>query len=327
MFLQTIPVSSFAMVMGLSALTLVWARIAILGWLPGFADTLAMGLALLDALVFLALLFLYARKWRRHPEQVAAEWQHPVKSLFFETVPISFALTATVALGMFAPLAMPLWIISACLQMLVMLMVINARVYRETLQPVHATPVWFIVAVANMVLPLAGVRLGFMELSWGFFSLGILFWIVLLTIVTARLLFVQPPLPERLVPTLCIFLAPPAMAFIAWLQLTGQHPSASGPSDLDATAHVLFWVALFFALFLLVQVRRFARLPFYLSWWTFSFPTAAFTWACLAYAQFVPTLAAQALALGMVVLTTLLIVWLFVRTIVAIVSGDPQFAD
>ncbi len=327
MFLQTTPVSSFAMVMGLSGLTLVWGRIAALGWLPGLAELLALGFALLDALVFLILIFLYGRKWMRHPTQVVAEWQHPVKSSFFAAIPVSFALMATVALGVFAPLAMPLWIIGACLQVLVILMVINAWVHRDTLQPVHATPVWFIPAVANVVLPLAGVRLGFMELSWGFFSVGILFWIVLLTIVMARLLFVQPPLAERLLPTLCIFLAPPTVAFLSWLQLTGQHPSVSGMTELDAGAHFFFWTGCFFALFLLTQVRRFARLPFYLSWWAFSFPVAAFASACLAYAQFVPTTTVLVLAWAMVLLSTILIAGLFVRTVVAIVSGDTQFAE
>jgi tellurite resistance protein len=247
-----------------------------------------------------------------------------VKSSFFAAVSISFALLGAVALGAFAPLALPLWAIGAVLQVAAMVMVLNAWIHRENLQHAHATPPWFIPAVGNVVLPLAGVRLGMIELSWWFFAVGILFWIVLLTVVIARLLFVQPPLPQRLIPTMCIFLAPPAVGFLSWLQLTAQNPSRG---DLDPVGHMLFGIALFFALFLATQAHRFARLPFYLSWWAFSFPTAAFAAACLAYSQFVPMMFVQGLAMAMVALATLLISWLLIRTIIAVARNEAQLTD
>ena len=323
-FISALPISSFAMVMGLSGLALVWGRMAALNWLPGIAGPVAMLLAALDALVFAALLVLYVRKWARNHQHVYEEWQHPVKSSFFAAVAVSFALLATVALGAFSPAAFPLWVMGAVLQVAAMIMVLNAWVHRENLQHAHATPPWFIPAVANVVLPLAGVRLGFLEVSWWFFAVGILFWIVLLTVVMARLLFVQPPLPQRLIPTLCIFLAPPAVGFSSWLQLTGQHP---GAVPLDHVGQILFGLALFFALFLLSQIVRFARLPFYLSWWAFSFPTAAFAVATLNYAQFEPSLFTQMLSVLMAVVATVLIGWLFVRTVLAVVRNEPHFTD
>jgi len=259
---------------------------------------------------------------------VVEEWQHPVKSSFFAAVSVSFALVATVALGAFAPLALPLWAIGAVLQIVAMVTVLNAWVHRENLQPAHATPVWFIPAVANVVLPLAGVRLGFLELSWWFFAVGIVFWLVLLTLVLHRLLFVQPPLPQRLIPTLCILLAPPAVGFLSWIQLTGQHANTgTGAIGLDAVGHMLFGLAVFFALFLATQVHRFARLPFYLSWWAFSFPTAAFTTASLVYAQFEPGPLTQGLAVVMVAVSTTLIMWLLVRTVVAVARREPELTD
>ena len=247
-----------------------------------------------------------------------------MKSSFFATISVSFALLASVALGQFAPLAEPLWIIGALTQLLVMVLVLNAWVYRETLQPVHASPVWFIPAVANVVIPLAGVPLGYVEISWWFFAVGILFWGVLLTLVLARLLFVQPAFPEQLAPTLCVFLAPPAVGFISWVLLTQQF--ADGRS-LDVIGHLLFGLAVFFALFLLSQVHRFARIPFYMSWWAFAFPTAAFATACLIYQSFVPHPAMTALAGTAVVVTTALVFWLVLRTLVAIVQKDPRLVE
>ena len=323
-FFQGIPLASFMMVMGLAGLALVWGRMSRLGWTPEFSGHIALGVSLLAFFVFLVLFVSYLRKWLRDPAAVRAEWLHPVKSSFFATISVSFALLASVALGQFAPLAEPLWIIGALTQLLVMVLVLNAWVYRETLQPVHASPVWFIPAVANVVIPLAGVPLGYVEISWWFFAVGILFWGVLLTLVLARLLFVQPAFPEQLAPTLCVFLAPPAVGFISWVLLTQQF--ADGRS-LDVIGHLLFGLAVFFALFLLSQVHRFARIPFYMSWWAFAFPTAAFATACLIYQSFVPHPAMTALAGTAVVVTTALVFWLVLRTLVAIVQKDPRLLD
>ena len=323
-FFQGIPLASFMMVMGLAGLALVWGRMSRLGWTPEFSGHVALGVSLLAFFVFLVLFVSYLRKWLRDPAAVRAEWLHPVKSSFFATISVSFALLASVALGQFAPLAEPLWIIGALTQLLVMVLVLNAWVYRETLQPVHASPVWFIPAVANVVIPLAGVPLGYVEISWWFFAVGILFWGVLLTLVLARLLFVQPAFPEQLAPTLCVFLAPLAVGFISWVLLTQQF--ADGRS-LDVIGHLLFGLAVFFALFLLSQVHRFARIPFYMSWWAFAFPTAAFATACLIYQSFVPHPAMTALAGTAVVVTTALVFWLVLRTLVAIVQKDPRLLD
>lgn len=319
-----LPVSSFAMVMGLSGLALVWGRVSAMGWLPSLAPIVANGLALLAGLVFFLLLMRYLTRCVTDAQQVRAEWQHPVKSAFFAAVSVSFALMGTVALGVFAPLALPLWLIGAVLQLVVMVAILNAWVHREGLQPLHANPAWFIPAVANVVIPLGGVRLGFLEVSWWFFAVGLLFWVVMLTLVMGRLLFVQPLLPERLMPTLCIFLAPPAVGFLSWMLLTGQH--ADGRS-IDWMGHALFGVALFFAIFLASQVPRFMRLPFYLSWWAFSFPVAAFTAACLVYSDFVSLPIIQGLAMLMVAFSTVFIIWLFVRTIVAVARQEPQLID
>lgn len=323
-FITRLPVSAFAMVMGLSGLSLVWAKMAALGWLPGLAQWVAAGSGIAAFITFIKLALLYGRKWLVNPASVHEEWNHPVKSSFFAAISVSFALLGTVSLGLFAPLALPLWAIGAVLQVAVMLMVLNAWIHRESMQPAHASPVWFIPAVANVVIPLAGVRLGFLELSWWFFAVGMLFWGLLLTLVMARLLFVQPPLPDRLVPTLCIFLAPPAVGFLSWVLLSGQHADGR---PLDVVGHLLFGLAIFFALFLVSQIRRFARLPFMLSWWAYSFPAAAFTTATLVYQSFVPAPGLTALAVVSAAFTSLLIGWLLVRTIVAVLRNEPQLVD
>ena len=84
--LANLPVSSFAMVMGLSGLALVWGRVANMGWLPGWAPLLAKAFGLLACAVFLLLLVLYLKKMVSRGQDVLAEWHHPVKSAFFAAV-------------------------------------------------------------------------------------------------------------------------------------------------------------------------------------------------------------------------------------------------
>ena len=100
---------------------------------------------------------------------------------------------------------------------------------------------------------------------------GLLFWLVLFTIIIYRMIF-HHPLPDKLLPTLFILIAPPAVGFISWVKLTG---------GLDSFGRVLYYSALFLTLLLFLQLPRFLRLPFYLSWWAYSFPLAAMTLATL----------------------------------------------
>jgi tellurite resistance protein len=121
------------------------------------------------------------------------------------------------------------------------------------------------------VAPIAGVTHAGSETGWFFFSIGLVFWLVLFTIIVYRMIF-HNPLPDRLLPTLFILLAPPAAGFIAYLKLNGT---------LDGFGRILYHTAVFIALLLLLQLPRFARLRFFLSWWAYSFPLAALTIATL----------------------------------------------
>lgn len=90
---------------------------------------------------------------------------------------------------------------------------------------------------------------------------------VLLTLVVNRLMF-HDPMPGKMVPTLMILVAPPAVAFMAWLRLNGE----VGPFG-----HFLLSAAYVFALIVATQAGRFRAIPFALSWWARSFPLAALT--------------------------------------------------
>ena len=116
----------------------------------------------------------------------------------------------------------------------------------------------------------AATAAGFAQhsLALGMFGYGVLCWMVLGSIVFARL-FTQPRLPPALQGTLAIELAPPVVAGLAWFGING------GRAD-----PVAFVLAGYASLMGLVQIRLiplYRRLPFGPGWWAFSFPYAAAT--------------------------------------------------
>lgn len=260
------PVPFFASVLGLSGLT---TALHAAGWTAASLATLGLTIA-----VFVSLAAIYTLKALRHPKAVAAEWQHPVKLAFFPAFSISLLLIAT-ALAPTAPdMARGIWLIGALAQAVLTLAVLSNWIGHRTFQTIHISPAWFIPAVGNVVAPIAGVGLGFPETSWVFFAAGLIFWIVLLVLVMNRLIF-HDPLPGRMVPTLAILIAPPAVGFLAWLQLNG--------GVLDGFVRFLYAATLVFLGLALTQADKLHRLPFGLSHWALSFPVAALTLATLRF--------------------------------------------
>jgi len=137
------------------------------------------------------------------------------------------------------------------------------------------------------------------------------FWIVLLTLVVNRLVF-HDPLPERLQPTLVILIAPPAVGFLAWITLTGE---------IDHFARILLNSAYLFALIVAVQIPRILRLPFAMSFWALSFPLAALTIASFHYAEATGSDAHHVIGIGLLLILSVTLAALLLRTFHAVTSG------
>lgn len=303
------PVTFFAVLMGLFGLALA---------LHAAAESFAMAALAARAVLwlglacFLAVAAVYLLKLVRHPEAVIAEWHHPVRLAFFPTITISLLLMATAIHGYRPDLALPIWLVGVAGQGVLTVAVISGWISHRAFEVGHLTPAWFIPAVGNVIVPLAGVSLGWVEISWLFFSAGMIFWLVLLVLVFNRLIF-HAPIPARLFPTLVILIAPPAVAFVSYVRLVG---------GVDPFAHILLSAAYVFTILVLVQVPKLMRLPFALSWWALSFPLAALTVASFVYGR------AQAsdahLLIGLVVLLVLsgVVLGLLWRTGLAILRDE-----
>ncbi len=303
--LEHFPVAFFSAVMGLmgTSLALEAAGLVLVGHLI-FACAV---------IVFAAQAGLYALKAVRHPGAVAAEWNHPIKLSFFPAISISLLLAAIALRSTAAGLAAMIWGIGAIGQAILTLAIVTSWISHRGFGVGQMSPAWFIPAVGNVIAPIAGVSLGFVEASWYFFAIGVMFWLVLLTLVFNRLVF-HEPLPGKLRPTLTILIAPPAVAFLAWLQLNG--------GSLDPFARVLYNLGLFFTALVLIQSRGLLRLPFALSFWALSFPVAAMTIASFRYAALSDVAIFSAIGWALLVLLLGIITGLLWRTGVAILRDE-----
>lgn len=303
--LEHFPVAFFATVMGMEGLAIAWEK-----WrhVAGVDWPLGQVLTAIVTLQFIVILAIFLLRVLRHPQVVKKDLRHPVKLSFFPAISISLLLLAIGWLPWAREAARWLWLAGAGLHLLMTLYVMNAWIHHTHFEIQHISPAWFIPVVGNAIVPVAGVPLGYVEASWFYFGIAMVFWLVLLAIIFYRVLFHQP-LPDRLMPTLFILIAPPAVGFIAYFRLA---------HGLDNFGRVLYGASLFLTLLLLVQIHRFARLRFFLSWWAYSFPLAAMTIATLVMYEATGITGYRVLGVSLLGLTTAVVLLLLARTAIAI---------
>jgi len=312
--LQHFPVAWFAMIMGLGGLTIAWLRTE---EILALSFSISPWLLALTTGLFIVLMVGYSIKVVKYRGEAAAEWLHPVKMNFVPTISIALILLSIAWLPFSAPYSKLLWLSGTALHLVLTLHVITQWMHRTQFEIAHLNPAWFIPVVGNILIPIAGVQHAPAEISWFFFSIGIVFWPVLLAIIFNRVIF-HGSLPERLMPTLFILIAPPAVGFLSYVKLTGE---------VDAFARILYYAALFFTILLIGQVRWFARLKFYLSWWAYSFPLAAITISSLVMFKHTGNPLFLRLSGILLAITTVVIAALFIRTGIAVARRDICVAE
>ncbi len=306
--LQNFPISFFSMIMGLGGFA---AATAAFEKINGMTNLLSMAFTTIAIAIFGIFVLIYLLKFLRHRDAVIAEWHHPIKVSFFPAVTISMLILAICFESHQPHIAKILWWIAAPLNLLATFLIISKWMKQDHYKMLHMGPVWFIPVVGNVIAPIAGMHIAPMELNWFLFSVGIMFWIVLLPIIMNRLFF-HEPVPGFLMPSLFIFIAPPAVAFISFTQLT--------MSALSPFAIILYNAALFFFMLMLFQLNTLRKLPFTLSWWAYSFPVAAMTLATFKYAHISGTAWFASLGSILYLLLSAIIIMLLIRTMIAMLN-------
>lgn len=303
--MEYFPVSFFSVVMGLSGFTIALQRAEMFLDFPGHVSMYLLGFT---SIVFVTLVFLYATKLIRFPVRAKEEFRDPVKSAFFPAISISLLLLSVAFMSVHIVVSQYLWYVGMVAHFLFTITIISAWMHHEHFNITHMNPAWFIPAVGNIIVPISGVLHAPTLISWFFFSVGCVFWIVLLAIFFNRIIF-HNPLPEKLIPTLFILIAPPAVGMIAHVQLTGT----VGEFDI-----ILYNIALFFAFLLFAQIRYFFNIRFFLSWWAYSFPIAALSIASAVLFHQTNIAGFASIAKGVLIVLAMIIFILITQTILAI---------
>lgn len=261
--LQFFPIMMFAIVMGLSGLTMVYKRVSEVLYFPSFISILMM---IVTSMIFLLILYFYILKLIKHKNEVKKEFSHPIRINFFAASSISILLLSMIYRHNIDEISRIFFIIGAILHIFFTFYTIKFWI-NNNLEMQHSNPAWFIPIVGNLIVPIAGK--GFVDDSilYFYFSIGIFFWIILFSIILNRIIFHNQFAP-KFMPTLFILIAPPSIGFISYIKLTGS---------LDFFAQILFNLGLFFTILVFVMYKNFINIKFFISWWAFTFPMAAIT--------------------------------------------------
>jgi tellurite resistance protein len=306
---RNLPVSLFASVMGLSGLALAWRLAHSSLGAPAFVGE-AIGAFALG--VFLLISLAYLTKLAKHPEAVHAEFHHPMAGNFFGTIAISVLLLSAVVEPYSTPAARTIWTVGV-LATFALCFVVVSRLLKGQVDASHAVPAWLIPGVATLDIAVTG---GHMPMAWASElnliagAVGAVLALVLFAMIVSRLVH-RDPLAPAMTPSLMILVAPFAVGFLAYINITG---------GIDRFGALLFYFALFMFAVVAPKVFRLS-VKFSAAWWAIGFPVAALVNAALKYAEFRASGPHWALAIVLLGALSLALAILTMRTVRIALNG------
>lgn len=310
------------------------------------ALTLAAGRAVLVLAVVMGVLVLglTAARWVRFTAVAREDLRHPVRGGMTATASGAL-LTLAVAIGRVGPGVVPEpWIQPAVLGLVISGGLLALLIGWEFLGEVFTSTdtalaqlsgAWFVPPVVTVIVPLALLPLiasnpplasDLIAVAWAFLGIGAVLYVV----VTATLFLrsVSHPLPPAgLAPTLMIGMGPAGLIGLDIVRVSQASVAAGlAPQSLVSmalpAATMMWGFGLWWMVAALVVLRRgYARMPFSLSWWGFTFPLAAWTIATIVLGR---TWESGLLsAIGWAATVALVLLWsvVFTRTALGVRSG------
>ena len=200
--IKNFSISFLAIVLGLTGFTLAILKAeSILGW----SLKISSYLLYFSIIIFGIIALLYIAKIILFPKEVKKEFYHPIKINFFPIIAKVFLILSLIYLGSNLIVSGILWWVGVIIQFLFSIIILSIWIRFNKFKIHHINPAWFIPIVGNLIIPIAGVQHSSPEISWFFFSIGIIWWIVLFVIVINRIIF-HHPIQDKLLPTLFILL-------------------------------------------------------------------------------------------------------------------------
>lgn len=259
--LKFFPIMMYAIVMGLSGITITYQKASL--WL-NFPHIIGEVLMYLTTIVFIFVSYMYIKKFFKYKTAVKNEFSHPVRINFFAAVSISMLMLSIIYKESFPLLSAAFWYPGTLLHFYLTMHIISFWI-NQNQQLDHSNPAWFIPIVGNVLVPVGGIGFASLGVLTYFFSVGMFFWIILFAVILNRIIF-HNQMAVKFMPTFFILIAPPAVGFIAYFKMFGV---------IDTFAIMLFNMAVFFTILVTFMYKNFIKIKFFISWWAFVFPLAA----------------------------------------------------
>ncbi|MFP3465365.1 transporter [Leifsonia sp. SIMBA_070] len=305
---QRIPLNTLAIAFGLAGLATVWTVAARLLGVPELVGQL---LWVVVAVAWLWLIVAHLRRGARSAESLADQLRHPAQGPIAALVPVVGMLLGA-DLYRFVPLAGVILVIASIVVAAGFAGWILAFWHSGSLPPEAFHGGYLLPTVAaSLIAATTSYRIGVPALAIGAFAVGVFFWVVISTVLLARLAFFSP-LPDALTPTCAILLAPPAVAGTAWFTINGEHA--------DLVSMALLGLLVLMALQQLALLPRYRRLSFTLGFWSFTFPLAAAGGYGAEWASVAAFPGWQLVAWLLVALVTVVILAVAVRSLLLVTS-------
>lgn len=301
-----IPLGTLGIPLGLAGLAGAWGAISEYLGVPGAISEVVWIAA---AVSWIWLIIAHTVRGARSNERLIDQLRHPAQGPLAALVPVVGMLLGAhlhvywVAGGLVLTIAS---IVAAALYggwMLSFWLSGNLK-----LESVHGG--YFVPLVsAGLVAAIAAEEINLVPLAIASLAVGAFFWVVVFTLLFARMAF-RSELPAPLLPSLAIIVAPPAVAGMGWFALSGE---VGGPVGLS-----LAGLTAVFALVQLALVPRFLKLPFSLGFWSFTFPYAATVSYAADWLNATRPAGWEAIIVALVSVVTLFILTIAARSIILV---------
>jgi tellurite resistance protein len=306
-----LPLGLFGIPFGITGLATAWAYAAARGLAPpGIRD----GLSALGGVVWIVLLIAYTRRAGARPwRTLAADLADPTAGPFGALVLISPMVLTVDGLLPYAPGVAHVIVVSLIAAIVALGSWFIGHWMYQPMSFDQLHPGYFLPTVAGGLLAsAAATACGYTRLGHLLFGSGVIFWLILGSMILSRLLFMRT-LPVALTPTIAIEVAPAPVATIAYLSFTHDR--------IDSFATALGGYALVMVLAQIPMLPAYRDLRFAPSFWSFTFSWAVVATAGLHWLadEHPPGWRIYAyVALGAI---SLLIAAIAIRTVLALMRG------
>ena len=298
----------FAVVLGWGGLAMAWHQATALLGEPAAMISQVLGWAAIAALGLL--LVLAVVRANRHASEWLADLRHPVRHPLLALIPMAMLVAAGFAvqvLGADNAWMAAFWMIGALGQLAATVWVFHRlRLSGATEKgPSWAgvTPALFLAAAGNVVVPYAGVTLGFPIWSVAQWSIGAFFFVIVQALFMVRVAAFGM-LPRRLFPMLFISIAPPAAGGLGLAQIGAPVEALEGA----------WGIAFIFVLLSFLSFKAMMQEAFSIGHWALSFPLAAFAGLSMHLALATQSGGMQTFAILALALASVIIGWLTLAT-------------